>query len=46
MASLTLRHLAGNTWLIPAPAAIGVYVRDGRAVLIDSGNDEDAGRQI
>ncbi|AAR34586.2 MBL fold metallo-hydrolase [Geobacter sulfurreducens] len=46
MASLTLRHLAGNTWLIPAPAAIGVYVRNGRAVLIDSGNDEEAGRQI
>ncbi|BDV44612.1 hydrolase [Geotalea uraniireducens] len=46
MARLTIRQLAGNTWLIPAPANIGVYVRDKRATLIDSGNDEEAGRQI
>lgn len=46
MARLTIRQLAGNTWLIPAPANIGVYVNDNRVTLIDSGNDEEAGRQI
>lgn len=46
MASLALQRIAGNTYIIPSPAAIGVHVRDGRAVLIDSGNDEEAGRQI
>lgn len=46
MAPLTLQQITGNTYIIPSPAIIGVYVRDGRAVLIDSGNDEEAGRQI
>jgi glyoxylase-like metal-dependent hydrolase (beta-lactamase superfamily II) len=41
-----LRHIAGNTYVIQAPVVIGVYVRDGRAILIDSGNDKEAGRQI
>lgn len=46
MAALTLQQIAENTYVIPSPATIGVYVRDGRAVLIDSGNDEEAGRQV
>lgn len=46
MASLTLQQIAEHTYLIPAPANIGVYVTDNQAILIDSGNDKDAGRQI
>jgi glyoxylase-like metal-dependent hydrolase (beta-lactamase superfamily II) len=47
MASLTLQQITGNTYLIPAPANIGVYVtNDKQAILIDSGNDQEAGRQI
>jgi len=46
MAQLALQHVAGNTYIIPSPATMGVYVTDQRAVLIDSGNDEDAGRQV
>jgi glyoxylase-like metal-dependent hydrolase (beta-lactamase superfamily II) len=46
MASLTLHHVSGNTCYIPAPTCIGLYEKDGTAVLIDSGNDRDAGRQI
>lgn len=46
MAKLTLRHVAGDTFCIPAPANIGVYVPGGRAVLVDSGGDDEAGRQI
>lgn len=43
---LTIEHVAGNTWIIPSPANIGVWVSGNRATLIDAGNDEDAGRQI
>lgn len=46
MAPLELTHLAGNTWYIPAPSNIGLYVRETEVFLIDSGNDKDAGRQI
>lgn len=46
MAPLTLTHLAGDTWLVPSPANVGIVVTDGRATLIDSGNDEDAGRRL
>lgn len=46
MARLMLQPIAGNTYLIPAPANIGVYVQDNQAALIDSGNDKEAGRQI
>lgn len=46
MARLSLQHLRGNSYLIPSPANIGLYVRDGRAILIDSGNDDEAGRQL
>ncbi len=46
MAALTLTRLVGDTYVIGSPAAIGVHVTDGRATVIDSGNDDDAGRQI
>jgi len=46
MAQLLLVHLKGNTYFIPAPTNIGVYVEDNQAILIDSGNDKEAGRQI
>lgn len=46
MATLTLQHISGNTYYIPSPTNIGVFVNDNRAVLIDSGNDKEAGRQI
>lgn len=39
-------NASGSSWYIPGPTNLGVHVRDGRAVLIDSGNDESAGRKI
>lgn len=44
--ALTLTHLKGDTYLIPSPTNIGVYCQESGAVLIDSGNDKEAGRQI
>ncbi len=46
MGTWKLEHIAGNTFIIPAPAIIGLHVQDNRTVLIDSGNDKEAGRQI
>ncbi|MDR1619841.1 MAG: MBL fold metallo-hydrolase [Clostridiales bacterium] len=37
---------AGNTYYIDTPAKIGVYAEDGVVTLIDSGNDQTAGRKI
>lgn len=44
--ALNLQKIASNTYLIPSPANVGIYVRDEQAILIDSGNDKEAGRQI
>ncbi len=42
-----LSQVAPKTYYIQSPAKIGVYVPDGKnAILIDSGNDKDAGRKV
>ena len=47
MASLELERLAGRTSFIRGPVNVGVHELDGgRAVLIDAGSDDDAGRKI
>lgn len=46
LAQLILKQLKNKTWYIPALTNIGLYVEGGSAVLIDSGNDQEAGRQI
>lgn len=46
MAQLQITNLKGNTYLIPSPTNVGVYVDNDSAILIDSGNDKEAGRQI
>jgi glyoxylase-like metal-dependent hydrolase (beta-lactamase superfamily II) len=46
MAQLSLKQIRGGTYYVPAPALIGLFERDGHAVLIDSGNDREAGRGV
>ncbi len=46
MAQMKLQQIGESTWIIPGLVNIGLYVRDGRVLLIDSGNDKEAGRQI
>lgn len=46
MAKLAIEHVKGNTYMIPSPANIGIYVQDDNAILIDSGNDKESGRQL
>jgi glyoxylase-like metal-dependent hydrolase (beta-lactamase superfamily II) len=46
MPELELSLLAGSTYVAKGPTNIGVFFSEGRAVLIDSGNDDDAGRKI
>jgi glyoxylase-like metal-dependent hydrolase (beta-lactamase superfamily II) len=47
MANLELTLLAGATYVARGPTNIGVFAPgDGRAVIVDSGNDDDAGRKI
>lgn len=46
MPPLNLTQLAPSTYYIPSPSNVGLYAADGQAVLIDSGSDKEAGRQI
>lgn len=46
MADLTLQHIKGNTYYIPLPTIVGVYVTDEEAILIDSGNNKDTSRKV
>ena len=47
MASLELECIQGRTHVLRGPANVGVFdMGDGQAILIDAGNDEDAGRKI
>ena len=46
MPPLTLTQLSGSTFYISSPSNIGIYAVDGQVVLIDSGSDKEAGRQI
>jgi glyoxylase-like metal-dependent hydrolase (beta-lactamase superfamily II) len=39
-------RLGDRTWLLPTGVNVGLWEGDGAAVLIDSGGDKDAGRQI
>lgn len=42
-----LNQVGARTYYIQSPAKIGLYVQDdGAAILIDSGNDKEAGRKI
>ncbi len=47
MAALTLERLAGKTWIARGPTNSGVVESgEGGVLLIDSGNDADAGRKL
>ncbi len=47
MPSLELTLLAGSTYVARGPTNVGVFAPGGgRAILIDTGNDDDAGRRM
>lgn len=46
MSPLTLTQLTNSTFYIPSPSNAGLYVEGNEAILIDSGSDKEAGRQI
>ncbi len=47
MAELSFDRLSGRTFVARGPSNVGMYDRgDGTAVLLDSGNDDDAGKRL
>lgn len=46
MAQIEIKHLEGNTYYIPCPTNIGIYVKDGEVTLIDTGIDKDIAKKI
>jgi glyoxylase-like metal-dependent hydrolase (beta-lactamase superfamily II) len=47
MPNMTFERLAGHTLIVRGPTNIGIVeVGEGEALLVDSGNDEDAGRKL
>jgi glyoxylase-like metal-dependent hydrolase (beta-lactamase superfamily II) len=43
---MELKQVTKNTYYIPGQTNLGLFVEDNQAILIDSGNDESAGRKI
>ncbi|HCI80017.1 MAG TPA: MBL fold metallo-hydrolase, partial [Ktedonobacter sp.] len=43
---MQLQQLAEQTWVLQGGANIGILAQDGRCLIIDSGMDKDAGRDI
>ena len=43
---MELKQITKKTFYIPGPTNIGLYLEGKQAILIDSGNDETAGRKI
>jgi glyoxylase-like metal-dependent hydrolase (beta-lactamase superfamily II) len=43
---MELKKITENTYYIPGPTNLGLFVEDKKAILIDSGNDESTGRKI
>jgi glyoxylase-like metal-dependent hydrolase (beta-lactamase superfamily II) len=41
-----LTQLAPSTFYIPSPSNVGIFIEDTKAILVDSGNDKEAARQI
>ncbi|NQT60390.1 MAG: MBL fold metallo-hydrolase [Bacteroidetes bacterium] len=46
MADYSLEQVGENTYFIPSPVNIGMYIQNDSVHLIDSGGDKDAGRKI
>lgn len=46
MTPLKITHLAGNTYYIPCPTNIGLYVKNDEATIVDTGIDKDVAKQI
>ncbi|PKM52283.1 MAG: MBL fold metallo-hydrolase [Firmicutes bacterium HGW-Firmicutes-7] len=46
MARLSLVPIKGNTYYIPCPTNIGIYIENREATIIDSGLDKDVAKQI
>ncbi|MCF6335160.1 MAG: MBL fold metallo-hydrolase [Spirochaetales bacterium] len=46
MPPLTLTQLSNSTFYISSPSNVGVIIYSSKAILIDSGNNREAGRQI
>ena len=43
---MELKKITENTYYIPGPTNLGLFVEDKQAILIDSGNDEWFGRKV
>ncbi|MBP8718490.1 MAG: MBL fold metallo-hydrolase [Candidatus Atribacteria bacterium] len=43
---MELKQITENTYYIPGPTNLGLFVADREVILIDSGNDESAGRKV
>jgi len=43
---MILEQIVGNSYMIPGAVNIGVYAKNKQAIIVDSGNDSDAGKKI